>query len=277
MNFPVKSYGWPTLALGTLLLGGCLQEPVDGPNDDERLYDEAYALRLAGRCEEAEPLYAQVVEDWPQSLKVDDARVGLGRCRVELGDFEGAVEAYRTVPAGSSLRATALLEVGSAMQKDLWTWPLDSASAAFDRVRVAFPGTAEAYEALYQQAATWYAKVGERVSPVAAYYDSALVRYDQVLEVVTFRSRARESLYQGAWIHYQRNRWQLAADRFLDYRVSYPRDAQVDGALYYQARAATQLGQGCSARALLDTLLSEYPQSDRLSDAARERASLACP
>lgn len=114
----------------------------------EFLFAEAQALRLAGECARAIPLYQQFIESGPQPLQAQAARLGIDRCAPERtppakegaaaagakpGDSASPANAGAPPPAGSPPPAAApALPPPAPAERAVWwrdPWVLSAAGA----------------------------------------------------------------------------------------------------------------------------------------------------
>ncbi|AHC14746.1 hypothetical protein L21SP2_1347 [Salinispira pacifica] len=74
-------------------------------------------------------------------------------------------------------------------------------------------------------------------------------------------SNAALAAYRIGELYYQNDRFQEAREAFNSYRDEYPRDGNIDAALYFSGRASWQSGETAAARLYWNNLVENFPDS----------------
>src|SRR5262249_6559144 len=99
-------------------------------------------------------------------------------------------------------------------------------------------------------------------------------RFQHYLQASNSSGAAGQALRAGRDLIGERN-WTAAAAKFNEFIRTYPRDKNVDAALYWLAFCLKQQGRPQEADQTLERLLKEYPRSDWGGDARAMRIELA--
>lgn len=191
--------------------------------------------------------------------------------------------------AGVEVRRGRLPEARAALQDILRQYPQGSHLAEVYYLlgvvaqRQQQPGESlRAYETALAQppAAPWTPKV---LWALARLYEErqalnkASALYLRLAQAFPTHAQADESLWQAGWLHYYQKDYQAALAIWESFEQRFPRSLFLPRVLYWQARAAAQVGYTELALRLYQRLLEDYPAHYYSAQASVQAASVRSP
>ena len=246
----------PSVVIALLAAAPCLAAESGSPVQDEAAYRQAEKTFQAGDYEDALRGYSEFLETFPSSRLVAYARYSRAWCLFELGDIEAALEGFRQVSAGHAEHPLAAEAEYKATQ---CLYELKHYDAALEALE-AFV-TRRAFHPKVPNA--WYLTGECRYN--LGNYAGALEAFKKSIELKPdgeFRAFARHGI---AWSLFELKDHAGALDAF-----SAPDAAGTtvaDSMLIGRARTLAALDRHTEAIAALEAFLSQYPDSELLSDA----------
>jgi TolA-binding protein len=215
--------------------------------------DQADALyELPDRQRRAMELYLQLARDVPDHLLAPQALYNAAFAAMELEDYKRAQQLaadflakyprHRLVPDVKRIAAECQLQLGSS----------DQAAKLFGELAGSSDDPAEAARLQLRQAVALYAQKK---------YDDTLTQLTRRLDSFELPEQRAEALHLIGVSHFHKNQFDQA-ERAL--RKSFEADAtwrQADETLLYLSRAQHRRGQSADAKATIERLLREFPES----------------
>ncbi|MCX7886759.1 MAG: tetratricopeptide repeat protein [Verrucomicrobiae bacterium] len=224
----------------------------------------AEAWTRGGKYAEAEPLYREVVEKFPQSEYRAAAWYGLAFAQFKLGRFDvarGTLEQFAQNAAGSGgkIRVSAEAELLQG-QVELARGQLDSAEGMFRVLIERAPDSRVAFEAR-----RWLAESLAR----RGQFDAAAVELGAITAAYSAKPNqpvepglAAEAWYQLGWVRWQQQQFEASAAAFLQ-------ALNLAGGTGLRRNALLKLGEACAragkiaeAVARMREFLKNYPQDE---------------
>ncbi len=219
---------------------------------DYGLYQKSLALGVLGRFEAKAATLNEIVNDYKNSVYLDDALFEIGNTYQTLANNRKAVEAYDKLVnmfPGSIYTSQAMLKTGLIYFNENND---DMALKTLKAVVAKFPGTAEAKEAL--------------VSIKNVYVDmnntEEFFKYAQGLSFVNISSDEQDSItYVAIENRYMNNDCESSVKGFRDYIEKFPNGVFIINAYFYKAECDYRAGRTADALLGYDYVVNK-PKSE---------------
>lgn len=247
----------PRLLLATLLLAATTAAcggadnviPPGTAAPDEFLYLRGSAALMNERWLDAREYFRQIVDNYPQSTRRPDAKLGLG------DSYLGESTTEALVFAANEFREFLQFYPVHA-RADYAQYKL--AMSHFEQMRAPDRDQTETREALRE-------------------FDVFFDRYPNSMLTTEVRQRwrvARDRLSESSYLigrHYHRVRWYPGAiERFKEVLQQDPGYSTRDGLYFYLADSLIKSDKSAEALPYLDRLVTEFPHSELIEDARKQ-------
>ncbi len=256
----------------------CSLTPLNPDTAEESDFKKAENLYTLNQFDSAAVLLEDFINRYPQSFKVDNAQLMLGKSYRAIGEYQKAVAILRTIKSESPHYEEGLLETGYCMQDDHRYYSIDSAILVFKFLLSQTDQGTWAAEGYYEIGQGFYKRATSDTALQKSDYDSALNYFVEIRNRFKATSRYPDALYRMAWSYYQKDDFVKAAQSFSQFILENPVSPDVDAAQYWFAQSLKYSGDCSGARAAYQKLIDQYPQSENVQDAYREKNQLPpCP
>lgn len=246
MQRVVRGGSWGLLAVLLLTLVACAGRRPEVQRSDEELLDRAERNVARREYEDARKDLQRLIQQYPESPLVPDARLLLAQAYFRDKKFDEARSEY---------------------QKFLELFPQhERADEAHYYMGLAYFTQLSGVDrdiTFAQRALDEFRTVLEKMP------DSAFIQEAATKAVICRRMLAEKELYIGRF-YYRRDHFAAAAARFQAILDTYPGAGLDDQALYWLGRSLAALEQSAEARDAYQRLLAQFPDSGLAPAAARE-------
>lgn len=218
-----------------------------------------------GDYAESTEWFAQLIEEYPDSVRTDEAVYLNGWAAYAGGDYVLAQRSFgdysrRDLPEDEKVRGLFMYaKSSSAIGKS------EDALLMYRTLYTDYPGSSLADDALFEYAALLYA-LGKIPEAARTYYS--------VYTTYPTSPLGEEALFRRGDLLYRAGDYREARDAFYEHRVRYPRGSLVDVSLYWSGHSALNIGQPYGAVLVWEKLAEQYSDSSFYTETLLELARL---